>query len=89
MITTGHTCLGSSETEVEPTYLGRLPLDSVKPIPSTLLKIMRRPPERGPVSAMSKINKGKRAGQSDSQPLHAALGAKSTFSIIFMQKERA
>ena len=42
-ITTGHTCLGSSETEVEPTYLGRLPLDSVKPIPSALFKIIRRP----------------------------------------------
>ena len=76
---------GSSETEVEPTYLADF-LWTPGNYPFAQFKIIR-PPRAGAGVRHEQYQKDSR--KSDITPLHAALGAKSTFSIIFMQKERA
>lgn len=87
-ITTGHTYFDNSETEVEPTYLGRLPWDIGKPIPAALFKIMRRP-ERGPVSAISKINEERIADKAIVASPRLALGAKNIASLPLQAKREA
>ena len=86
MITTGHTCFGSSETEVEPTYRGA---DFLRTSESpSLLAIQNNATPLAARTSRHEQYQEKTAGQSDITHLHALLWAQKAFNIIFMQKER-